>query len=274
MKIANILQEMNSTSPPFQPKINSKVNEYKERLVSWNPVSVKKDAIFYQFTTGNVGGYVDIMPDACINVLFKCDERDPSGLFSGIFQERKELKLESKTTYFGFKPYSNLGMKLPNAKCSELADTHIDFKDIYTNSNHLLQSLSITKKFDERICAFMKFAEKNMIEQEYTPGFVDYFTLLICSSQGNVSLSDLGHEIGYSERYCREKFKNAYGVSPKRYSSMLRFQGALKALLTVEEDFSALAFDNGYFDQAHFIHDFKKFTSLSPYQFKKEYFMR
>ncbi|MCI9554034.1 MAG: AraC family transcriptional regulator [Oscillibacter sp.] len=50
----------------------------------------------------------------------------------------------------------------------------------------------------------------------------------------------------------------------------MRFQGALKALFSGEyTDLSALAFDSGYFDQAHFIHDFKKFTAEAPYRFFK-----
>ena len=61
-------------------------------------------------------------------------------------------------------------------------------------------------------------------------------------------------------------------MCPKRYSSIMRFQNVLKSLVTNDyDDLSTLALDNGYFDQAHFIHDFKKFAAVSPYRFRKHF---
>jgi AraC-like DNA-binding protein len=96
--------------------------------------------------------------------------------------------------------------------------------------------------------------------------------LIICASKGNILFNNLQRILGYSERYIREKFKDAYGFSPKRYSNVIRFQNILKKLLlTKYHDLPALAVDNGYFDQSHFIHEFQQFVSMSPEKYRKHF---
>lgn len=273
MTIADVLKEMGSNSPPFQPSVNSHVDVYEERQMSWNPVCIKKDALFYQFRTlGEEECTIELLPDACLNVLFECDENDPHALFSGTFLEPKVLELKPYTTYFGFKPYSSLGLKTPGIHCGELVNAHTDFTYAFPTATQLVEKIPGAKTFDERIRMFNEYARGNLIDEEYTPTFVDYFTVMICSAKGNFLFNNMEQVTGYSERYCREKFKDTHGLSPKRYSSIMRFQNVLKSLVTNDyDDLSTLALDNGYFDQAHFIHDFKKFAAVSPYRFRKHF---
>lgn len=271
MAIADVLKEMGCNSPPFQPSVTSTVDVYEERQMSWNPVCIKKDALFYQFRTlGEASCKVELLPDACLNVLIECSEDRPNALFSGTFQEPRELVLRPHTTYFGFKPYSNLGLKSPGLHCGDLVDTYTDFTYAYPQAKRLVEEMPAAKDFEARIHMFADFAKQNLIDETYSPTFVDYFTVMICSSKGNILFNNIEQVTGYSERYCREKFKDTHGLSPKRYSSIMRFQNVLKSLVASEyEDLSALAFDNGYFDHAHFIHDFKKFAAVSPCKFRK-----
>lgn len=64
------------------------------------------------------------------------------------------------------------------------------------------------------------------------------------------------------------KFSSAIGISPKQLSKIIRIQATLKTLLTKEiTSLTDLAYENEYFDQAHFIKDFKEFTGLTPKEF-------
>lgn len=64
------------------------------------------------------------------------------------------------------------------------------------------------------------------------------------------------------------KFSSAIGLSPKQLSKTIRLQAILKTLLTKEvTSLTNLAYENGYFDQAHFIKDFKEFTELTLKEF-------
>jgi AraC-like DNA-binding protein len=62
-----------------------------------------------------------------------------------------------------------------------------------------------------------------------------------------------------------ERFKAEIGVTPKRYCRLLRFQQAVaKTHCAKEVDWAELALSCGYFDQAHFIHEFREFSGLTP----------
>jgi AraC-like DNA-binding protein len=70
---------------------------------------------------------------------------------------------------------------------------------------------------------------------------------------------------GLSAKRFIERFKAAVGVTPKHYCRILRFQDALaRAENGRRVEWTRIAVDCGYFDQAHFIHDFRSFAGLTP----------
>lgn len=84
----------------------------------------------------------------------------------------------------------------------------------------------------------------------------------------SIRMSDLTKEIGYSQRHFIGMFKGAVGVTPKTYLTVLRFQHAVQKLERARSfDSTQLALDCGYFDQSHFIHDFKRFSGFTPTEY-------
>jgi AraC-like DNA-binding protein len=70
---------------------------------------------------------------------------------------------------------------------------------------------------------------------------------------------------GLSPKRFIERFKATVGVAPKHYCRILRFQQALAHAENGHRvDWTRIAMDSGYFDQAHFIHDFRSFAGLTP----------
>ena len=67
-----------------------------------------------------------------------------------------------------------------------------------------------------------------------------------------------------SSRSVQRLFKDYVGVSPKWTIRVCRIQEALERIASRETDWAALALDLGYFDQAHFIGDFKALVGVSP----------
>lgn len=70
---------------------------------------------------------------------------------------------------------------------------------------------------------------------------------------------------GRSHRRFIAGFRDAAGLSPKRYARVLRFKRVLQALAaTPRPDWVQLAQDAGYFDQSHLIREFREFAGVSP----------
>ena len=75
-----------------------------------------------------------------------------------------------------------------------------------------------------------------------------------------------------SRRHLERLFARELGFPPKTVGRVMRFQRALKSLMsTPDESLSALASATGYFDQAHFIRDFKQFTGGIPRGYRGYY---
>jgi len=91
-------------------------------------------------------------------------------------------------------------------------------------------------------------------------------TFALASFQaGRHSISEVTAQLGLSPRRFIHLFKEAVGLTPKVYCRVLRFQDTLRLIENNQQiSWADLALSCGYFDQAHFIHDFQAFSNLTP----------
>jgi transcriptional regulator GlxA family with amidase domain len=69
-------------------------------------------------------------------------------------------------------------------------------------------------------------------------------------------------------RHLQRKFQHAVGASPKFFARTLRVEQAQRhIMLDSETDLTQLAYRCGYFDQAHFIKEFKAFAGMTPSEY-------
>jgi AraC-like DNA-binding protein len=67
-----------------------------------------------------------------------------------------------------------------------------------------------------------------------------------------------------STRYLSKLFLQYTGVTPKLYTKINRFQQSLQLISEKQDSLTSIAYDCGYFDQSHFIRDFKSFAGFTP----------
>lgn len=85
------------------------------------------------------------------------------------------------------------------------------------------------------------------------------------SARGPVSIRALAERIGISQRRFGEIFRAEVGLAPKVFSRVRRFQDVLAVAGPASEvDWSRVALECGFYDQAHFINDFRAFSGLTP----------
>ena len=84
-------------------------------------------------------------------------------------------------------------------------------------------------------------------------------------------MKQLAAKTGYSDRYIRKKFEAYIGFAPKQFSQIVRFQHSVHELLNHQSPLDDLIDHYGFFDEAHFYKGFKKFTTLTPKQYKEIY---
>ncbi len=77
-------------------------------------------------------------------------------------------------------------------------------------------------------------------------------------------VNSLERETGFSRQYLHRKFKDATGISIKKYQEIKRITEALSFLHDNPKKLTQAAYSYGYFDQSHFIKEFKNITGLVP----------
>jgi hypothetical protein len=105
----------------------------------------------------------------------------------------------------------------------------------------------------------------SLFAQQKEDALFEYCVRKIQTAKGNNLISGLERETGYSSRWLNLKFEERLGISPKNYSSIVRFQRYYKKMvLDPAEFFKQKSFYDYYYDEAHFIKDFKRFTDMPP----------
>lgn len=94
---------------------------------------------------------------------------------------------------------------------------------------------------------------------------------IIDGSLGAVSVDELRRALFVSERTLERRFRNEVGLSPKEAARVARFRAATRRLLAnPEASQSTIAYECGYYDQAHFNREFRAFAGVSPGEWREQ----
>lgn len=148
------------------------------------------------------------------------------------------------------------------------------------NQVHALTDLMgvVAGRLAERLAEAEDLGQKVQLVQQFLLGQLraarpdpvfDHCIQRIVASRGRIAVGQLEKETGYSSRWLLTKFHERLGISPKSIASVIRFQQLYKALSQRDQTslLPAGEFYEYYYDQSHFIKDFKKFTGLAPTRF-------
>lgn len=254
---------------PLQPDMKRQLC-YQEKLIKWNPCSVKNLALCYEFRTGKEERTIQLVPDACLDFLFCFGGDNSAAVVTGVQTSLISLELKPDSVYFGFKPYSSKGMRAFSANWADLREQRVALKDLLPDGE-ILEELDQAGSFGERVEAIQRFALNFLVDDTYRPDFVEYSELKLCRARGNLRIEDLTDYTGYTGRYCREKFKEAMGISIKRYSNIIRVQNAIRMLSQTDRaELADVVFENGYFDQSHLNREFRLYTGDTPLHYQRQ----
>ena len=96
-------------------------------------------------------------------------------------------------------------------------------------------------------------------------GLVRHTSSVIAATAGAVAIGDLTGSTGVSSTHMARRFKEVVGVTPKRLARTWRFGSIVLAMDPSESvDWLELAGRAGYYDQAHFINEFRTFAGMTP----------
>jgi AraC-like DNA-binding protein len=84
----------------------------------------------------------------------------------------------------------------------------------------------------------------------------------LAATRGAIPVGVLAEELGWSRRHLAARFRDEVGVAPKALARLLRFEHAMELLGS--RSLAEVAYECGYYDQAHFNRDFRAFAGATP----------
>lgn len=222
-----------------------------------------------------------IIPDGCMEMIFHYGDRYRQFMDDGssIVQPRcfvfgqiiTPLEIEptgvtgmiaARFHPDGFAPFLTLPV-------GEMKNRAVSLVELFGEKGKALENEVLNAATNEER---MIIIEQFLLNELNAPANIDRLAKLsvdmLLQSKGQVSVDEIAGQLNSNRRQLERRFSSAIGLSPKQLSKIIRLQATLKMMEQKQfTSLTALAYENGYFDQAHFIKDFKEFTGSSPRQF-------
>jgi AraC-like DNA-binding protein len=123
------------------------------------------------------------------------------------------------------------------------------------------------KNNQQRIHLVCSFLEKKLRINKEPDVRISNSIQEIIRSGGMLNIEKLAGRYFISMRQFERKFKECSGFNPKLYTRIMRFHSVLKRFPLKNKSLTDIAYDCGYYDQSHFIHEFKEFSGYHPKTF-------
>lgn len=150
---------------------------------------------------------------------------------------------------------------------------HELFRESISLDNFMLRSellcleemLAEAKTDIQRIKAIENFLINQMTHTE-PDKLVTTALALIHKAKGDIRIKELMDQLHISQSPLEKRFRQTVGVTPKKFASIIRLKHVIQRYNSTSS-LTELGYEAGFYDQAHFIKEFKTFTGDTPQQF-------
>ncbi len=155
---------------------------------------------------------------------------------------------------------------------NQFLDDTIDSKKLWPHHyDQFIANICDAEHDEARIQVLQQFLLEQLQIHSMVDAPLEQAIKMIRESKGKSSIEEVCERTGLSKKQLERKFLTAVGTTPKTFSRLSRFLHVCHQFKDYKEKtLTELSYDCGYFDQAHFIKEFREFSGFTP----KEFFMR
>ncbi|OFX75091.1 MAG: hypothetical protein A2X12_11995, partial [Bacteroidetes bacterium GWE2_29_8] len=193
--------------------------------------------------------------------------KQPRSIISGLSNSFSDVSTNGETGVIFISFYPTGACHFLNFPLSEIENQSVDMFDVLgTEIRKIEEILYFTKSIKEKISVV-----ENFLIEKYSPipshdnMLIQKGIEIIKNYKGQINASSLSNNLSITPKTLERKFSKYIGKTTKQIIKLIRFQEVLhdfsknKDLILTQR-----AYNNGYFDQSHFIHDFKTYSGYTP----------
>lgn len=264
----NFFSNIRNLYTPIQPTVKQSANDvsYFEFL----PDPRLQDYIYCYWQLRTQVPLTDpfiyrVVADGCIDIFFELN--NPSENFvMGFCRQYTEFPLENSFNYVGIRFFPTIFPQLFRVNASELSNRSLPLNEVVPQTGRFIEDQFRSAQKHAQIKSILDdYFLKHVASVSFENDHRMYKAIeLILKNQGMIDVQkDL--DTGVSHRQLQRIFEYYIGDTAKSFSKVVRFQNILKAKPSSQSlKKNKLFFDFGYFDQSHFIKEFKNFYGVTP----------
>lgn len=215
-----------------------------------------------------------IIPDGFTELIFNYGDLYQAKMAEHWYLQTPNLMAGQIKTYFYLKNNgitNSIAVKLKPAALTQLfglrMDQYVDqIVDLEAVPNAKLSKLHL------KILPYTTEEEVNLTLDTYFLSLIPTATKnplqdvlsLIFNKNGALTVNEMSLAGNISERQLERLFKKYVGLSPKYYARIIRFNYIFQLIKSGKSNWADIVYQSGYYDQSHFIRDFKAFTGEDP----------
>lgn len=268
----NVFEYIHNNFKPIQPITMATNNDVSFKQIKPHP-SLTNYIYYYWSFHSNIelinGFNYKVVPNGCIDIFFELNTPGKNYI-TGQSLSNSEIKLTQKFHYVGicFMPLGfSMAYKINAA----------DLTSRYENLDNVLPKTSkyITDSFSEK-------DTEASIQEKLDNFFIKLFSGTRCKidnrllesyayiieKAGNIKI-ETELNFGLSSRQLRRLFNDQIGVSPKAFANIIRFQKIIQSYYYYSKKRKIITDSGIFYDQSHFINEFKKFHGITPGKYEK-----
>ena len=222
-----------------------------------------------------------IVPDGCMEMIFHHGDLyrqytengdsiiQPKCFVIGQLTGPLEIEPTGETGIFSVRFHPNGFLPFAAISIKEMENTAVPLELLFGNAGKDIEKNILNAHSTlERIKLIESFLLNRLTNTSTIDHIVKSTVETILSANGQRSVDEISKQSNISRRQLERKFSSAIGLSPKQLSKIIRLQATLKSLLNKQfTSLTHLAYESEYYDQAHFIKDFKELTGFTPKEF-------
>jgi len=207
-----------------------------------------------------------VLPDSCTDILIGDTLEVIGAMRQAILVP---VTAHSVNVGIRFKPGGGSAFfRLP---LHEITDESLHLRDLWgCSTDELAQRVTEATTSREKIAYLETFLLHRLDQLPMLDFTLQRAIATVRQAHGDISVTSLRTDLSLSERQLERTFLQHIGLSPRQFARTTRFRQVVPLLNQPHLSLTNVAYRAGYYDQAHFIHDFKSLAGITPREYRRE----